>query len=328
MRSGFGGFNKLSPSVGKSIAIDSYGNLETALQSILGNTNIQVFTTAVPSSITTIISGSTTVVSRWDSITNPTANCHLTQSTLASMPTFDSSKQLGKYNGVRSVVDDSLAQSATTVNSATHTYIIYGVHTSYAVSGEDYISSYWIEPAAPSQVIYGTPKISSYNAAAGNANIALATKTVALNLGYRAYSGFAGSAATTILPKTNYYRVFESRILPNRTGSMGIYDSNMNTINITNMGIVFPAGSATLLTSNKSYVTFSPSSYSASLAVNLFTNADWDSSFAGDTFRATRIGFLRSCVDASLFTAIFIPAVITANQSATIKTLLDKVYGA
>ena len=328
MKSGFGGFNKLSPSVGKSIAIDSYGNLETALQSILGNTNIQVFTTAVPSSITTIISGSTTVVSRWDSITNPTANCHLTQSTLASMPTFDSSKQLGKYNGVRSVVDDSLAQSATTVNSATHTYIIYGVHTSYAVSGEEYISSYWVEPLSPSSVGYGTPKINSYNAAAGNANIALQTRTVALNAGYRAYSGFAGSAATTILPKTNYYRVFESRMLSNRTGSMGIYDSNMNTINIANMIIVFPAGNATLLTSNKSYVTFSPSSYSASLAANSFSNADWDSSFAGDTFRATRLGFLQSCVDASLFTAIFIPAVITANQSATIKTYLDKVYGA
>ena len=324
MRSGFGGFNKLSPSVGKSIAIDSYGNLETALQSILGNTSIQVFTTAVPSSITTIISGSTTVVSRWNSIVNPTANCHLTQSNLASMPTFDSSKQLGKYNGVRSVVDDSLAQSATTVNSATHTYIIYGVHTSYAVSGEDYISSYWVEPAAPAQVIYGTPKINSYNAAGGNANISLATKTVALNLGFRAYTGFAGSAATTILPKTNYYRVFESRILPNRTGSMGIYDSNMNTINIANMSVVFPTANATLLTSNKSYVTFSPSSYSGSL----FPTADWDASFANDTFRATRIGFLRSCVDASMFTAIFIPAVITANQSATIKTLLDKVYGA
>jgi hypothetical protein len=331
-RSGFGGFQKLSPASGKSTAVDSFGTLESALKSALGNIDVQIFTTAVPSSITTIISGSTTIVSRWDPIAAPIANCHLSQSTLSAMPAYDFNKPLGKYYGVRAASDDQLVAATASINSPDHTYIVYGVYTSYAPVDDDYIASNWVEPAAPSSTIYGAVRLGTFNAFSSNtrANYQSRLRTVALNLGFRAYVASGGDQAHNILPRSNFYRVIETRLLPNRTGSMGVYDADMNTINVSNLTSVFPAANATLLTSNKTYVTFSPSSYSASLAANRFSDADWDNSFSGSTgytFRTTTLRFFSNCTDASIFTVIFIPAVITADQSRNVKNILDQAYG-
>lgn len=325
IKSGFRGFQVKSASiVGKRTFADSYSTLQAAIQSILGNTGVQVFTTAVPKSVGTTTSGSTTVVNRWNPIYAPTSGLHLTQSTLANMPSFDSTYRLGKYNGVRAVVDDSLAQGAAMPSSsATHTYIFYGIYNSYAVSNEAFLGPFWTEPLVPSQTLYGSPRLNTYNAAAGNANISLATTVLTTAGGFRTYQAILGSAATTILPKSNFYRVAESRILANRTGSMALYDSNMNTIGASNFATVFPAAAGTLLTSNKTYATFSPSSYTGSA----YTNTDWDNEFTGSAFRAMKLSILGNCVDASMFTVIYIPAVITADQSRSIKVLLDKVYG-
>jgi len=325
IKSGFRGLQVKSASiVGKRTFADSYSTLQSAIQSVLGNTDVQVFTTAIPNSVVTTTSGSTVVVNRWNPIYAPTSGLHLTQSTLSNMPSFDSTYKLGKYNGIRGVVDDSLAQAITMPSSsATHTYIVYGIYNSYAPTSDAFLAPFWIEPLAPTQVLYGSPRINTYNGAAGNANISLNTTVLTTGGGFRSYQAFVGSAATTLLPKSNFYRVLESRILPNRTGSMAVYDSNMNTIGASNFSSVFPTAGATLLSSSKSYATFSPSSYSGSL----YSNTDWDSEFTGSTFRAMKLSVLGSCVDASIFAVIYIPAVITADQSKSIKVLLDKVYG-
>mgnify|MGYP003337837233 CR=1 FL=1 len=290
MRSGFGGFNKLSSvSTGKKSGVDSFGSLTSAILSVLGNTNTQIFTTAVASSVTVVTSGSTNVVSRWDPLYAPTTNLHLTQSTLSNMPTYDSVKQLGNTFGIRGIVDDTLTQNSFGPSATTaHTFLVYGVYTTYASVGDEYLSPIWNQVGASSQ-IYGIPRVGNYNASAGESNMIIGSPAVTLGLGYRRVSAYPGFVATTMLPKTNFFRAYDATINSSRTGSFAAYDENGSLFNYT---FLANQGQAT---SNKTSLTFTQASMSASLGG--FTNADWDAMYPSNAYKAMKIQILRSVSD-------------------------------
>jgi hypothetical protein len=322
MRSGFGGFNKLSSvSTGKKNFIDGYSTLTNAILSVLGNTNAQIFTTASPSTITVITSGSTDVVSRWDPTYAPSSSLHLTQSTLSNMPTYDSVKKLGNTFGVRGIVDDTLIQNSYGPSTTTaHTFLIYAVYTSYSVGGDDFLAPNWNQVGAASQ-IYGIPRAGTFNASAGNAITSVTVNAVTTGLGFRRAIATAGSAATVHYPTSNFFRSVEATINTARTGSMSLYDQNGDLFNTNAFSL---AGG--LASVNKTSCTFTQTSISSSGGGG-FSTADWDAMFPGDAYKAMKIQILRSSLDASVFSVIFVPAILTANQVKQVKQLLDQAHG-
>lgn len=161
MKSGFGskGYTK-SPvgSRGIQTYAQGFGSPRSAFLSIIPyTTNLKIWTTLDPSSISTTTSGSTTVVNSWVDIMSRT---NVLQTTTASMPSISTEYGIGKYYGIRFILDDYLSNAS--VDSTTATYMTYGVHmrSNADVSNTNYIL---VEPNSTATTTEASEKFFSTN---------------------------------------------------------------------------------------------------------------------------------------------------------------------
>lgn len=140
LKTGFGskGYAKSSiQSVGIRTQAQSYGSVRSAITSIIPyTTNLAVWTTLNPSTISTTTSGSTTVVNSWNDIIN---NVSVTQASTASMPIPSTQYAIGKNLGIRFVSDDILSNN--NLDSTITACMTYGV---YMRSNTDVSVNSWI----------------------------------------------------------------------------------------------------------------------------------------------------------------------------------------
>lgn len=307
MKSGFGGFNKLSPTTGKSTAVDSFGTLQNAILSIVGdNTTTQIFTTLMPSTLSV---ESDNAVGRWDPLYSKYLNTHLTQSVQASKPALDASYSLGKFPGVRGVVQ-RLQQANNAGSTAVYrTFILY--YRLAAVSTQNVMFSHIYTQVGINQF---NPGVSPYNTI--NSNFNFLFNVGFGNKGCNAYWGGNSSVmygATT----ANTFRAIELYIdTTNRTGSFGWYDSNKALIGAN------PGSYPGTQTINKSSFTFT----SASIAA---PDSQWDAIYPGGS-QPAKLTLMGNGAgnDTTYHTVICVDKQLTAAQIQTIKTILDKAYGA
>lgn len=307
MKSGFGGFNKLSPASGKSTAVDSFGTLQNAITSIVGdNTTTQIFTTLVPSTISV---ESNLAVGRWDPLYSTYSNTHLTQSVQASKPALDASFSLGKYAGVRGVAQ-RLQQANNAGSTAIYrTFILYYRLAAVGTQNDMFQHTY-IQGAIPQF----SPSVSPYNTS--NTNFFVSYNVSAGNKSANTY-WFGNTSVMFGATTTNAFRVLEMYIdTTNRTGSFAWYDSNKALIGAN--PAIFP-GTQTI---NKSSFTFT----SASIAT---PNSQWDTIFPGGS-QPAKITLMGAGAgnDTTYHAVICVDKQLTAAQIQSIKTLLDKAYGA
>ena len=302
IKSGFSGYKSKSARVlGRKNIADSYASLDSAIKSIVGNENTQIFTTLAPQ---TLVLDSSNNVSRWNPLGYSNANCFLTKS--GNTPTYDTTYKLGKFGGVRSVSNQGLVQN-TAEDSASFnkTFLFYmRVNTFGGFSSPEVLFSHsWNNTVGQCT----TSRFATYN----NANFTIynsATSSIAaIKLAY-----LNGAASVYSPASTNIFRTLESRILSNRTGSQGFYDGNKNLIPT-------PTGPFGTLTTSTSSYTFSPSSMG-------LTNAEWDGHYTNG-FLPSKLFVLSNATDSLFFTLIYVPSTLTATQVQRTKLLLDKLYG-
>lgn len=301
--SGFRGYKtKSAKLIGKKNVADKYSTLDRAIKTIIGSENVQIFTTLATN---TLVLDSSNNVARWNPLNYSNANCYLTKS--GNTPTYDTTYKLGKFGGVRSVSNQGLIQNANedsaSFNKTFITYMRQNIRGQIG-STELLLSHFWsVSPSA------GTSKISTNN----NSNFRYDNNFVTVATTLRTVT--ANTFASVLLPiSSSVFRVYESRILANRTGSQAIYDSNKSLI-------VAGTGYTSTLTTNNSSYTFSPSSNASAT-----TNADWDLNFANG-FPASKFQAITNSPDALLYTLIYVPSTLTATQIQRAKLFLDKLYG-
>ena len=307
MKSGFGGFNKLSPASGKSTAVDSFGTLQNAITSIVGdNTTTQIFTTLVPSTISV---ESNLAVGRWDPLYSTYSNTHLTQSVQASKPALNASFSLGKYAGVRGV-----AQRLQQANNAGSTAVYRSFLLYYRLAGVGSQNNMFQHIYTQAGLNQFSPSVSPYNTTNSNFNFLFN-----VGFGNKSCNAYWGGNTSVMFGATtdNTFRGIELYIdTTNRTASFNWHDSNKNLIGASPS--VFP-GTQTV---NKSSFTFT----SASIVT---PNSQWDAIFPGGS-QPAKITLMGNGAgnDTTYHTVICVDKQLTAAQIQTIKTLLDKAYGA
>jgi len=303
IKSGFSGYkNKSARVLGRKNIADSYSSLDSAIKSIVGSENVQIFTTLAPQ---TLVLDSSNNVSRWNPLGYSNANCFLTKS--GNTPTYDTTYKLGKFGGVRSVSNQGLVQnSAEDSASFDKTFLIYMRQNTIAGFGtsEVLFSHAWNNTVGQCTTsrfaTYNNSNFSIYNSATSSIT---ATKVSFIN----------GAASVYAPTSTNVFRALESRMLANRTGSQGFYDGNKSLI-------VTATGKTGILTDNASSYTFAPSTIG-------LTNLEWDGHYTNG-FLPSKLFVLSNAADSMFYTLIYVPSTLTATQIQRTKLLLDKLYGA
>ncbi len=301
-RIGFNGFkSKSAKSIGKKNIADKYSTLDAAIKSILGNNNVQIFTTLIAQ---TIVMDASNNVSRWNPLNYSNVNCYLTKS--GNTPTYDTQYKLGKYGAVRSVTNQGLVQNASEDSASFNkTFICYMRQNLRGPTNttETLFSHFWNASPICATSRFNTnngTNFTYYNYATSSAAVIKIAQ--------------ANTFASVLLPvSSSVFRVFESNVLPNRTGSQSVYDSNKSLIAAT-------TGYTGTSTSNNSSYTFTPTSMG-------LTTAEWDTHYTNG-FPASKINLLTNANDSMFYTLIYVPASLTSVQIQETKLLLDKLYGA
>jgi hypothetical protein len=306
MKSGFGGFNNLSPASGKSIAIDSYGTLQNAITSILGdNTTTQIFTTLVPS---TIFAESDLAVGRWDPLYSTYSSSHLTQSVQASKPALSFANSLGKHPGVRGIAQRLQQATDAGSNAIYRTFLLY--YRLSAVSTENPMF----------QHTYTQSGLSQFNPSINPFNTSIYRFTFLFNVSFGNKEARINGNNTTIMygaTTANTFRASELYVdTTNRTASFAWYNSNKSLLTPSSLA------STGVQSTNQSSFTFT----SASLST---PNSQWDAIYPSGSQPAkiTLMGNLAGN-DTTYHTVICVDKQLSAAQIQSIKTVLDKAYGA
>lgn len=151
-KTGFGskGFAKSTvESIGKRSFAQGFGSPISAFRSFIDfSSNNEIWTTLVPSSIGTVVSGGTTFVHSWTDVINQSV---LTQSTDSSKPALDSTNTLKGYVGIRTIGDDFLRKpSADSATTTVQNYCVYGRSNKTYNSGSYNMFNTFTNPAGQS----------------------------------------------------------------------------------------------------------------------------------------------------------------------------------
>lgn len=327
MRSGFGGFNKLSSiSTGKRSLIDSFVTLDAAIKSILEDPRVLIYTTAVPSSIEIDSSG---LISKWNPLNFYSSNAYLTQSTNTRKPILDSTYLLGKYPGayfagagqLLTGSNNSLPDSTPQVFKKTRRHFTYftwvqdpvSVALSYLFRATRNVgTSYWVESARVawngSNINFAYINYFTSNSSNPNA------RTMTVN--------FSSSSARDIFGNlnSNTFRMLEEVYNPNdRSVTSSLYNSNKTLID--------PGASnspVNIVSSNKFSMIFTSGSATT-------TATNWDTQFPSGSFQTVLPQLGHFSGDAKEYHHTFIQShtdsPISADTVQNLKNLLDKVYG-
>lgn len=325
MKSGFGGFQKLSANAGKRTAIDSFGTLSTAVKSVLGDSSAAVFSTAVPSSILVDNSG---LVYQWNS-QEVSTNAYFTQSSNTVKPALTNVHTLGKYQGIycagsgQRMTIPTLAGGGPilpqNVSKPVMNFFIYYKYAQFPTTAN--VTFLFTAYNTTSPLNTSNYPGSGYDNASVNLFLRYAAAYPTGSLKTASILFNTSSATAMFGNNVNTFRMIEEIYdASNRTVTSSFYDANKNLINIT------PSGGALTASSNSSSFTFSATSIGVA-------NSNWDQQFPSSSFApiaSAQIGSSTGDVKISYHTFIRSSrdTAISAATVQNLKNLLDKVYGA
>lgn len=305
---GFGskGYSKSSiQSAGIRTQAQSYGSVRSALTSIIPyTTNLAVWTTLDPSTISTTTSGSTTVISQWNDIIN---NVIVSQALTASMPAPSTTYAINKFMGVRFISDDYLFNNS--VDSATPACMTYGI---YMRSNTDVSVNSWIFTAPHAQAAMSPLSNERYYAFHYSFE-GSALKRHFLNYAINYASSNRGFGVQPFLGNTNnkynandYIYYFSVGTDSSRNLFVKVFDKDGNQISST----------------NTSYITF----------LGADNTGSWDALYGGPSgpkFTAMRPVIGRSAADSVYYTQLKFGSstVPTKADFQKITNYLESAYG-
>lgn len=321
MKSGFGGFNKLSSAItGKRITVDSYGLLDRAIKTIIGDEQAIIFTTAVPRSISVDNNG---LLHQWKPLNYP-VDIIFSQSVNTNKPILSSVYPLGKYPSVYfSGVGQRLL---TTINfknfeqvfTPVTNYFLYNNYVAYPTVTATTNFLIFGSVTAPLSLAHSPgliyDNVSNFVQYRHSINYGGVNKIAALNFDTSSAPALFGSNANT-------FRMIEQIYTSNtRTVTSSFYDENKSLINVT------PSSSSPLTaSSNLSSFTFSSSSVGV-------TAANWDTQFplnSNGPPAYAQIGASTGNHKMAFHVLVKCStnSAISTNAVQDLKNLLDKVYG-
>lgn len=323
MKSGFGGFQNLSStSAGKKTIADSFGTLDAAIRSILGDPNAIIYTTAVPSTIFTDNIG----VHRWSAL-NYNSDLFLSQSTNTSKMALSDTYKLGKYSSVYCA-------------GGTQNMRYFNTPEIYTKKRNTFVYFGWVE--FPTTVVeafvfrnfnaiaplgWGTSGYTSYISdevrLGYTINIAV---TGTLNRFIRTtYTASINAPIVLGQIGSNVFRLTEEIYdSTNRTFTSSYYDQNKSLITPTNLAGA-NANAQWLASSNNFSIVVSQTSVSAS-------TAGWDKNFPNSSFPPLTGGIGTATANTGKLAYHTIiqslsNTIYDSNTVKNLKNLLDKVYG-